>query len=1035
MCLLTCQKVNTEVRQMAQIEFLDEFFAEAREHIVTAEEDVLALEQSAEIPNPEMVNRLFRALHSIKGGAACVNLTKIKELAHAMENVVGKVREGTVVPTHAISQSLLDGLDKLKTSIEASDENSLADAGMVITALANIVQEVRKPDAPPIPEKSILPGRIFDISHYDLSIVRTQLLHLYEFTLDITLECKKAKCTPSEIYQKLCSVGTIITDLKAPTNAPDKTMPCSFLLATMIDDPDILFPGLEVSPVSFYLFKPEEIPAPESGGQDTTIKTDLAEIEPPVPGKKTPGGKSTSKNTEPAPQSLPQTDGRRSGPAATHIDEQTVRIPVELLDKLMNLVGELVVVRNRNAQLLASGNAQELSVVNQRLNAVTSEIQMTVMQTRMRPVGDVFSRFTRVVRDLSRSLGKEIELDVSGGDVELDKSIVDNIAEPLTHLVRNAADHGIESAEDRERCGKPAIGHIRLSARHQAGLVNILVIDDGKGIDPRVMRTAAIEKGICTQSQAEAMTDREALELILLPGFSTASKVTDLSGRGVGMDVVKTSLRKFGGIVEIQSVRGVGTTISIRLPLTLAIIPALILAVEDQCFAIPQVNVNEVVWLHGDEVYQSIQKIDDKEVYWLRGKMLPLLRLSKVLGIKRTFKDPKTNEQKSDPRIEAPDRRQTCGTIHQNKRKGLRDRRTSLSNSMYIIVLQLGSDRFGLCVERIVDTEEIVVKPLHERLKTCGVYAGVTVLGDGSTALIIDVPELAQTGGVRCDRTDAASVKARSSDNDRQKMLVFSTGGNERFALPLSMLLRVDEVSVDELQTAGGHEYLRFRDSVIPLIRMEKVIKVNSSCRESKFLFVIIPRIGKPIGIAVTEIIDIIDLENNIEPGPVDQVIIIGSQLVDGHLTAILDLCGLIEAAEPGWFSSKERNKIKKRRVVLAEDSSFFRALLGSYLRGIGLDVTVATNGKEALEIIEHTPVDGVVSDLEMPIMDGFELARRLKSHETYNTLPLVGISAMDEAVARSRAIDAGFDEFCSKSNLPLLVKSLEDILAKVKRR
>jgi two-component system chemotaxis sensor kinase CheA len=284
---------------------------------------------------------------------------------------------------------------------------------------------------------------------------------------------------------------------------------------------------------------------------------------------------------------------------------------------------------------------------------------------------------------------------------------------------------------------------------------------------------------------------------------------------------------------------------------------------------------------------------------------------------------------------------------------------------------------------------------------------------------------------VRCDRTDTESVKARSSADDRQKTLVFSAGGNERFALPLSMLLRVDEVRAGEIQTAGGHEYLRFRDSVIPLVRIEKVVRGISSCYEPEYLYAIIPRIGKPIGIAAARIIDIVELENKIEPGPVDQAVIIGSQLVEGHLTVILDLCALIETAEPGWFSSNERKKIKKRRIVLVDDSSFFRSLLSSYLRGIGLEVTVAANGKEALDIVEHSPVDGIISDLEMPVMDGFELARRLKSHETYKLLPLIGISAMDEAIVRPRTLDAGFDEFCSKSNLPLLVKSLEDILAK----
>ncbi|HAJ78456.1 MAG TPA: hypothetical protein DCO75_01680, partial [Fibrobacteres bacterium] len=488
-----------ELCPMAQSEFIKEFFAEARENLQTAEEDVLALEQAGPNRDAEMINRLFRSLHSIKGGAACVNLSKIKELAHAMENVVGMIRDGTLAPTHEISQSLLDGLDKLKTCIETSDENPLSDAEPLIVSLGNIVKNsknIDKSSAPSIGKKS--PDvHIFDLTLYDLSIVKTQLLHVYEFTLDITLECKKCNCTPAELYQKLSSVGSIIADTTS-NKTSSGSIPCSFLLATMIDDPEILFPGLDISPISFYSYKTEEIPA--QNGLNQKIP---AEIKPVAVEEKIIEKQSLPIKNDSASKPISETDAKHTG---AHTEEQAVRIPVELLDKLMNLVGELVVVRNRNAQLLAAGNAQELSVVSQRLNAVTSEIQMTVMQTRMRPVGGVFNRFTRVVRDLSRKLGKEIELDISGGDVELDKSIIDNIAEPLTHLVRNAADHGLESAEDREHAGKSAIGRIRLSARHQAGMVNIQVIDDGKGMDPRVMRAAAVKKGICTREKADAMT-------------------------------------------------------------------------------------------------------------------------------------------------------------------------------------------------------------------------------------------------------------------------------------------------------------------------------------------------------------------------------------------------------------------------------------------------------------------------------------------------------------------------------------------------
>lgn len=1003
-------------------ELIKEYVAEAQEHFATAEEDILSLEQIDPGQCKEAINRLFRALHTIKGGAACVNFDRVKEFAHAMENIAGMLRENTLIVNFEIIQALLEGLDRLKGAV-LSGKGDLEDSDAILERLHHIANMHLVNILPTTDTSTSKPKTCFDLRLVNTAEAKEQGLHIFEFALDVARECKRKECTAEELLESIASLGNILAtnpEASSFANEVHGTTITSLLLATMIDDHEVLFLGLQIEPLSFIHYAPEDFPPFQGNLEKMVSETPVVSIpliQPP---------KAMEHTVIPqAPNSTPTTSPRA---------EQNMRIPVEIADKLMNLAGELVVVRNRNAQVIASGNSRDISAVNQRLDVVTSDIQRTIMRTRMQPIGNVFGRFSRVVRDLGRSLGKEVELEIRGSDVELDKSIIDGIVEPLTHLVRNSVDHGIEAPEERKQNAKPAVGHITLSALHLAGLVSIQVSDDGKGINPQKLREVAVEKGLLTHSQADLLSEREALNLIFMAGFSTAKEITEVSGRGVGMDVVRASLQKLGGIVEIESSIGQGSTISIRLPLTLAIIPAIILAVEDQCFAVPQVSVIEVVWLHGDEVYQSIQKIDESEVYWLRGKILPLIRLSKVLNIQRTFTDPNTGEKGIDRRTEMPDRRQNGDSFDTNARTGVRDRRISLINSLYIIVLRVGSDSFGLCVERIVDTEEIVVKPLHKRLKASKVYAGATVLGDGATALILDVSELARKGGIRCEKTETRALKSKSNIDELQRMLVF-TNGKERFAVPLCLLMRVDEISTQEIQIATGREHLSFRNSLIPLLRIERAIPGISCKYDDNFLHAIIPRIGAPVGIAAARIIDIVEIDNNTAIHSSNQSAIIGTQIINGHATTLLDLCVLIKTLDPSWMSSFDQSNTKKKHVLLVEDSPLFQVLATSYLRSIGLEITTALNGKEALELLQQGLIDGVISDIEMPVMDGFDLARRIKTDIAFQHIPLLGISSMDEKTVRPRALDAGFNEFRSKSNLPLLGETIQSLLSLAPRR
>lgn len=952
-----------------------EFFAEAQEHVSNAEEDVLSLEQSGIADGREALNRLFRALHTIKGGAACVHFDAIKDLAHEMENVVGRMRDGLLEADPGNMPALLEGVDRMKAAI-FSGKGTITDHEGLLSRLRAIAA------GNPVVGMDILPGRrgaepansAFDLPRFDIAGLRDQGLHVFEIELDAVAECRRGGCTPADLLANVGSVGTVLASLPeadAFTDSPPAFATCTILLSTIIDDADILCPGLRIEPLTC--------------------------LHHPPPGTSNPAA-------EPAETSVARGLDSAATPSATppRGPEKLLRIPVEIADMLMNLAGELVVVRNRSQQLQVGGGSAECSAVNQRLDVVTSDIQRVVMRTRMQPVGNVFGRFSRVVRDLGRDLGKEIELQVAGADVELDKSIIDGLVEPLTHLVRNSVDHGIESPEERRRAGKPAVGRIRLAAEHQAGVVNITVVDDGRGMDPQALREAVVEKGLMSQHQASNLADREAFDLVFLPGFSTAKEVTDISGRGVGMDAVRASLHKLGGVVEIESTIGRGSTISIRLPLTLAIIPAFILSTGGQSFAVPQVSVLEVVWLHGDQVGQSLHAIDDREVYWLRGRMLPLIRLSRILGLGT----PEPVHAVGDP----------------------------VEDSLYIIVLRVGSDRFGLCVEDIVDTEEIVVKPLHERLKASRIYAGATVLGDGTTSMILDVPELARLGGLRCERSEAPVVNNRAARGEQQKMLLF-TNGIERFAVPLSILMRVDEIRPGDIQTAAGGEFLRFRDSVIPLLRIESAIPSLDSRYEEGNLHALVPRMENPSAILIGGIVDIVKIDNDSLVLAKGNPAVIGTQVIEGHATTILDLGALVGAQRSIGEADGDVPRESRGRILLVDDSTLHQALIASTLRSRGFDVVVAGDGLEALETLRRESVDGVVSDIEMPGMDGLDLVRRLRADPILAGIPMLAISTTEEKFMRTRAMDAGFDGFSPKSDLPKMGDAILSLVGTARRR
>jgi two-component system chemotaxis sensor kinase CheA len=550
--------------------------------------------------------------------------------------------------------------------------------------------------------------------------------------------------------------------------------------------------------------------------------------------------------------------------------DTNIRVDVNLLDQLMNLVGELVLARNQILQFGDQGQDPVFAATTQHLNLVTTELQEGVMKTRMQPIGNVWNKFPRVVRDLATSCNKKIRLEMEGKETELDKTLIEAIKDPLTHIVRNSADHGIESPEDRVAAGKPEEGMLKLRAFHEGGQVNIEIIDDGGGIDPKKIKQKALDKNVITQEQAARMSDRELVNLVFSAGFSTAAKVTNVSGRGVGMDVVKTNIEKIGGTVDIQSKYKEGTTLKIKIPLTLAIIPALTVMTGGDRYAIPQVNLLELVLLEGEQAKSAVEFIQGAPVYRLRGHLLPLIYLNEELKVDRKEDNDKVN----------------------------------------IVVLQADERQFGLVVEGVRDTEEIVVKPLSQQLKGISAFSGSTIMGDGKVALILDVMGLAQSARVVTQNRERArldsSDRGDEKSSDKQTLLIFGLGESGRMAIPLSMVARLEEFKRTEIEKSGEQEVVQYRGEIMPLICLSKILLGDSSSAEKENLQAIVyTQNGKSVALVADKILDIVEESITVERGS-NRKGTLGTVVVQDMVTDLLDAEAIVRENDPTFYDNSQ---------------------------------------------------------------------------------------------------------------------------------
>lgn len=1081
-------------------ETLRMYVEESLEHLSNIENDLLSIEESGEDINEELVNNVFRAAHSIKGGAGFMGLGKIKDISHNLENILGLMRSRELVPTPEIISVLLKAFDKLKDLIISVETSNSQDVSDHIEALIRVTETSLSEEEKVSLSRELLIGHPatkaeIDASEFDILQCDKQGKFVYLVEYDLINDIHKKNTNPLEVINSLLKSGIIINskiDFQAVGTLDDDLplrIPFVVLFASIIE-PDMV--PILVNLESCYVhtitreiweaapeFRAHAVQPPQKAVPREPVKSEpvipivIPEVSLDKPEKqevhmmkreeiiespiirnnpassalRDAGQVSTQFSEDLSAQEI---GDEKSADGKSALAQQTsLRVNVTLLDTLMTLAGELVLSRNQLMQSITSSNTRAIEASSQRIDMITSELQETIMRTRMQPISNVFNKFNRVVRDLAKDLGKQVQLTLEGKDVELDKTIIEVINDPLTHLVRNSVDHGIESPDIRQAAGKPTSGYIKLKAFHEAGQVNIEIEDDGKGIDGNEVASAAIRKGLISEQDALSMSVKEKMNLIFLPGFSTAKTITDVSGRGVGMDVVKTNLDRLGGIIDIESKIGKGTSIRIKLPLTLAIIPSQIISVAKERYAIPQVNLNELLRIPAAQVKDRIEKVGTSEVVRLRGALLPLLNLSEVLGIQRTFVDPETGEEKVDRRQNLADRR-SKQLVQENedsteekeilKKRSRSDRRYRSESAINIAVVSAGSFKYGLVVDQLRDSEEIVVKPLGRHLKDCKGYAGATIMGDGKVALILDVANLAKMAELSAVNAAAAksqeeALASQKETQDRISLLLFRNTEEEQFAVPLSIVERIERIASTEIEEVGGKKVIQYRGGSLPLYELSQVASVKKLPERKQLEVIVFKLSGKEVGLMVTPPVDAVEVSVRIDESTLKQTGIIGSTIINGKTTLMVDIFDVVKTLNPDWFAEKKAETTRihtgRKKILFAEDSAFFRNQVKRFIEDDGYDVITAEDGQEALRLLkEHFEEIGLIlTDLEMPRMDGFEFTRAVKNDPEMSKLKVIALTSLagEDDMAKGRSV--GIDDYQIKLDRDNLMNSIRQHL------
>ena len=683
---------------------------------------------------------------------------------------------------------------------------------------------------------------------------------------------------------------------------------------------------------------------------------------------------------------------------------QSIRVNVDLLEDLMTIVSELVLTRNQLLQISRTQANNPFANALQRLNFNVSELQEGVMKTRMQPIGNAWQKLPRIVRDLCNELGKDIDLVMKGEETELDRQVLELIKDPLTHMVRNSADHGVETPSERAASGKTEKGHIWLSAYHEGGHIIIQIKDDGKGLNTNRIKEKAIQNGLMTPEEAERASPKQLHMLIFAAGFSTAAAVTAVSGRGVGMDVVRTNIEKIGGTIDLVSEQGVGTTFTIKIPLTLAIVSALVIETAGERFAIPQISVLELV-RGSDKGENRIETIQGTPVLRLRNSLLPLVSLSKLLKLDAIP-------------LRKEDNIVSIETLRKQKEE----------KHPYIIVTQVGSYMFGIIVDHVFDTQEIVVKPLSPILRHIEMFSGNTILGDGTVIMILDPNGIAKASGQSNASQDTSTDIAEENHVHRQQkttLLVFRAGAGAPKAVPLAMIGRLEEFPVSNVETSDGQYVIQYRGDLMPLVPFDEKMTLKKDGTQSAIVFL---EQGRYMGLLVDEIVDIVEEELHVMSGHGTPGIM-GSAIISGKATDVIDVGYYVERGHSDWFGTVKdtyQNNNVGNKLLLVDDSPFFRNMLKPILEMSGYNVVAVDHPKKALELRDAGEMfDLIISDIEMPEMTGFDFAEAVRAGGRWVQTPMVALSSHATTKDIQHGKEKGFTDHLPKFDRETLLESV----------
>ena len=875
-------------------ELLAEFLTETGERLDQIDVELVRFEQE---PNDaDMLNTIFRLVHTVKGTCGFLGLTRLAKVAHAAETLMGQYRDGASVTVDGVSV-ILASIDRIKEILAGLEHTGTEPPGSdadLIGALQSLAE------AGALGQLDGKPG-----------------------TADETGWHSPGAAGPAE--ENVSSRHATLEELeRAWREAPG---------------PDPVPEPAKALPAAEGLHEP----APAAGGKGLIARA------------------------------------------------QTVRVSVDTLEHLMTTVSELVLTRNQLLDLVRRTGESEFKTPLQRLSNVTMELQEGIMKARMQPIANAWQKLPRLVRELSLELGKKIELDMAGGETELDRQVLEMIKDPLTHMIRNSADHGLESPDARTRAGKPEAGRIKLRAYQQGGYIVIEVADDGRGLDVQKIRTEALEKGLTTLAELDRMSDHEIYKFIFKPGFSTAGVVSEVSGRGVGMDVVRNNIVLIGGTVDLDSTSAAGTTFLIKIPLTLAIMAALIVEVAGERFAVPQFSVVELVRT-GEAAGHPVEMINDTAVLRLRDKLLPLIDFAQLLGLK--------NDEASPRRV--------------------RDM------GLTAVVIQVGASVFGVLVDKVFRTEEIVVKPMSRVLRNVRMFSGNTILGDGSVIMIIDPNALSSVIGsvdAQAELAHAASIETAVVDEGRTALLLFRAGSQTLKAVPLSLITRLEEVPVDAIERCNGRDVVQYRGALMPLVYMQTEPLRRADGMQPVLVFT---EARRPAGLGIDEIVDIVEEPLTIDL-QTDTPGVIGAAIIRDKAVEIVDVSYYLGALFDQHRMGAPEERAHPLRLLLVDDSQFFRNMLAPLLTASGYAVTLAASAAEALALKDRGErFDLIVSDIDMPGMDGIAMAERIKADPNWSAVPMIALSsyANPRLIEKSRA--AGFESYVGKFDRQSLMHALQ---------